>query len=369
MLIGSTRKMGTGTNVQDRLIALHDLDIPWRPADLEQRRGRMVRQGNANENVHLYRYVTTGTFDAVSYQTLEAKQRFIGQVMTNHPVGRSCEDIDQSALTYAQIKTACTGDSRFREQMQLQTDVQALLLQRTEHLNTQDEMREKIKRLPAKIEQAEALCTLMQQDYDRVSALPRDDKGLVFAIEINGETITDKTEAAKRVAAFYSAAAKNPGQDMMIGNFCGFPLSINCQMNHIFATLHGATQYTMELSMSTNYIVRGLQDLVNSIGRSLQKQTRGIGEMKVDLQQAQERADKPFPMEAELAEKTARLTELSDELRREAMARTQGGERPGRQTFYFDKKRRADMRTASAKAGQTADKAEPQRAEDVRNVG
>ncbi len=138
VLIGSTRKMGTGTNVQDRLIALHDLDIPWRPADLEQRRGRMVRQGNVNEKVHLYRYVTTGTFDAVSYQTLEAKQRFIGQVMTNHPVGRSCEDIDQSALTYAQIKTACTGDSRFREQMQLQTDVQALQLQRTEHLNTQD---------------------------------------------------------------------------------------------------------------------------------------------------------------------------------------------------------------------------------------
>lgn len=352
VLIGSTPKMGTGTNVQDKLIALHDLDIPWRPADLEQRRGRMVRQGNENDKVHLYRYVTTGTFDAVSYQTLEAKQKFIGQVMTSQPVGRSCEDIDQSALSYAQIKAACTGDGRFKEKMQLETEVQALQIQRTEHLNTQDEMREKVAKLPHKIFMAEGNLSLIQLDYNQVAALPRDENGLQFSIDINGETITDKTEAAKRVSAYFSAAGKNPGQDIMVGNFCGFPLSITCQMNHIFATLHGQTTHTAELSISTNYIVRGLQDLVNGIGRKLQKQTREIAEMKVDLQQAKDRADQPFPQETELTQKSERLASLSDALRKEAMAKMLGGEKQGRQTFYFDRNRRNELRNAAKQAGQ-----------------
>ncbi len=352
VLIGSTPKMGTGTNVQDKLIALHDLDIPWRPADLERRRGRMVRQGNENDKVHLFRYVTTGTFDAVSYQTLEAKQKFIGQVMTNQAVGRSCEDIDQSALSYAQIKAACTGDLRFKEKMQLETDVQSLRLQRTEHLNTQDEMREKVAKLPDQIQAAEQKVALIQQDYDSVSQLPRDENGLQFSIDVNSKTITDKTEAAKRVSAYFSAAAKNPGQDIMIGNFCGFPLSINCQMNHIFATLHGQASHTAELSMSTNYIVRGLQDMVNGIGRKLQKKTREIAEMKVDLQQAKERADQPFPLEAELTEKSERLSSLSDALRKEAVARLKDGAKQGRQTFYFDRNRRNELRNAAKQAGQ-----------------
>lgn len=352
VLIGSTPKMGTGTNVQDRLIALHDLDIPWRPADLEQRRGRMVRQGNKNDKVHLFRYVTTGTFDAVSYQTLEAKQKFIGQVMTNQTIGRSCEDIDQSALSYAQIKAACTGDGRFKEKMQLESEVQTLKIQRTEHLNTQDEMREIISTLPDKIAMAEKKLALVQFDYNHVVSLPRDENGLLFSIDINGETITDKTEAAKRVAAYFSAASKNPGEDIMIGNFCGFPLSINCQMNHIFATLHGQTTHTAELSMSSNYIVRGLQDIVNSIGRKLQNQTREISEMKVDLQQAKDRADQPFPFESELTQKSERLAVLSDALRKEAMAKMLNGEKQGRKTFYFDRNRRNELRAESKQAGQ-----------------
>lgn len=368
VIIGSTRKMGTGTNVQDKLIALHDLDIPWRPADLEQRRGRMVRQGNESERVHLYRYVTKGTFDAVSYQTLEAKQRFISQIMTTKSAARSCEDIDQSALTYAQIKAACTGDSRFQEQMQLQADVQALRLQRSEHLNAQDEMREKVAKLPHQIFMAEGRLSLIQQDYRRVSALPRDDNGITFAIEIDGKEITDKTEAAKLVAAFFNEAKKNPGQDIMVGNFCGFPLTVNCQMNHIFASLHGAVTYTGELSMSNGYIVRGLQDIVNGIGRELQKQTRAISEMQVDLRQAEERANQPFPYEEELEEKSARLETLSDALRKEAMANTNGSQQ-GRQTFYFDKTRRTELRTVSAQAAQMPGKAEPQQNNDSPHVG
>ena len=123
--------------------------------------------------------------------------------------------------------------------------------------------------------------------------LPRDENGLQFSIDVNGETITDKTEAAKRVSAYFSAAAKNPGQNIMIGNFCGFPLSITCQMNHIFATLHGQAAHTAELSISTNYIVRELQDMVNGISRKLQKNTREIAEMKVDLQQANRQVSYP----------------------------------------------------------------------------
>lgn len=122
ILLGSTGKMGTGTNVQDRIIALHDLDVPWRPSDLEQRRGRMVRQGNINDKVHLYRYVTKGTFDAYSYQLLEKKQKFISQIMTSKEPGRKCADVDQAALTYSEIKALCTGDERIREKLTLETE-------------------------------------------------------------------------------------------------------------------------------------------------------------------------------------------------------------------------------------------------------
>lgn len=350
VLLGSTPKMGTGTNVQDRLIALHDLDIPWRPADLEQRRGRMVRFGNVNDQVHLYRYVTKGTFDAVSYQTLEAKQKFISQAMSSSCATRSCEDIDQSALTYAQIKVSCTGDTRFREQMQLQADVQTLTLQKKEHMNTQDEMYEKIRTLPQQIEQAEVKLEQVQLDYNHLASLPRDAQGLLFAIEINGETITDKTEAAKAVAKFYPIAEKNPGQEIMIGNFCGFPLSITCQMNHMYANLHGARMYSNELSTATNYIVRGLQETVNQVGKQLQGTKNAIAAMKVDLQQAQERAGQPFPLEAELKEKSARLDTLSEALRHEAMAKTAEGKAEGRTTFYFDKAKRSQTRETAAKA-------------------
>ena len=173
----------------------------------------------------------------------------------------------------------------------------------------------------------------------------------IYKLDINGETLTDKTEAAKRVSAYFSAASKNPGKDIMVGNFCGFPLSINSQMNHIFATLHGQTAHTAELSMSTNYIVRGLQDIVNGIARKLQKQTREIAEMKVDLQQAQERADQPFPLEIELTQKSDRLATLSDALRKEAMARANNGEKPGRKTFYFDRERRDKLRNTAKQAG------------------
>ncbi|HAG14151.1 MAG TPA: hypothetical protein DCG49_09855 [Ruminococcus sp.] len=235
--------------------------------------------------------------------------------------------------------------------MQLETDVQTLRLQRTEHLNTQDEMREKVAKLPDQIQAAEQKLTLIRKDYDSVSLLPRDDQGIEFSIDINGETLTDKTEAAKRVSAYFSAASKNPGKDIMVGNFCGFPLSINSQMNHIFATLHGQTAHTAELSMSTNYIVRGLQDIVNGIARKLQKQTREIAEMKVDLQQAQERADQPFPLEAELTQKSDRLATLSEALRKEAMARANNGEKPGRKTFYFDRERRDKLRNTAKQAG------------------
>lgn len=145
-MIGSTAKMGTGTNVQDRLVALHDLDIPWRPADLEQRRGRMVRQGNINKQVHLYRYVTKGTFDAYSYQTLEAKQRFISQIITSKTPARTCEDVDQQALSYSEIKALCTGDERIKELMVLESEVKELKSMQSEYQNVHYDMQDKLQR-------------------------------------------------------------------------------------------------------------------------------------------------------------------------------------------------------------------------------
>lgn len=134
MLLGSTAKMGTGTNVQKKLIAVHDLDIPWRPADLEQRAGRIIRQGNENKNVQIFRYVTKGTFDAYSYQTLENKQRFISQIMTSKTPARKCEDVDQQALTYSEIKALCTGDERIKEKLMLENDVKELRVLAAEHI-------------------------------------------------------------------------------------------------------------------------------------------------------------------------------------------------------------------------------------------
>ena len=205
VLLGSTAKMGTGTNVQKKLVAVHDLDIPWRPADLEQRAGRIIRQGNENKNVEIYRYVTKGTFDAYSYQTLENKQKFISQIMTSKTPARKCEDVDQQALTYSEIKALCTGDERVKEKLMLDNEVKELRVLSAEHQNTKYEMEDKVNRFPQREQKLLDQLEHLKADRETIRNLPVDleTKMPEFKITIEGTEYTDRKEAAE---AFEKAA-------------------------------------------------------------------------------------------------------------------------------------------------------------------
>lgn len=186
VLLGSTSKMGTGTNCQKKLIALHNLDIPWRPSDLQQRIGRIERQGNQNSVAHVFNYVTKGSFDAYLYQTLEAKQRFIGQIMTSKTPARTCEDVDQQALNYSEIKALCTGDERIKEKMMLDNEVKELNLLKVEHTNMVFDMQQTVVVTPAKIEKAEKRLDNLKADRETLRQIPIDEetKLPVFRITI-----------------------------------------------------------------------------------------------------------------------------------------------------------------------------------------
>ena len=195
MLIGSTAKMGAGTNVQDRLIASHDLDCPWRPGDLEQRAGRIVRQGNQNKEVQIFRYVTESTFDAYLWQTVENKQKFISQIMTSKSPVRSCEDVDETALSYAEIKALCAGDPRIKEKMDLDVEVAKLKLMKADHDNKRFKLQDSLrKKFPESIKRNSELLAGLEQDLETVKAHPLPEKGFV-GMEVNGDFLTDKENA------------------------------------------------------------------------------------------------------------------------------------------------------------------------------
>ena len=192
VLMGSTFKMGAGMNVQDRLVALHDLDCPWRPGDLEQRGGRIIRQGNRNKEVHIYRYVTEGTFDAYLWQTIENKQRFISQIMTSKSPVRSCEDIDETALSYAEIKALCAGDERIKEKMDLDVDVARLRLMRASHQSQQYKLEDNLLRyFPEQIEAAKNAIAGLETDMQTVAAHPHRTDGSA-GMEAKGDLLTDQ---------------------------------------------------------------------------------------------------------------------------------------------------------------------------------
>lgn len=198
VLLGSTFKMGAGTNVQDRLVALHDLDCPWRPGDLEQRKGRIVRQGNGNEQVHIFRYVTEGTFDSYLYQTVETKQKFISQIMSSKSPVRSCEDIDETALSYAEIKALCAGNPLIKERMDLDIDVSRLRLMKADHQSKQFRLEDNLlKYFPEQIEQSKGFIRGFQADMVTLTAHPHPLDGF-SGMEVRGDHLTDKENAVPR---------------------------------------------------------------------------------------------------------------------------------------------------------------------------
>ncbi|MEE0265319.1 MAG: YodL domain-containing protein [Acutalibacteraceae bacterium] len=343
VLIGSTGKMGTGTNVQDRIIALHDLDVPWRPSDLEQRRGRMVRQGNINKNVHLFRYVTKGTFDAYSYQILEKKQKFISQIMTSKAPARKCSDVDQEALTYSEIKALCTGDERIKEKLTLENRVAELSLYRTEYFNTKYELEDKVTAYPDKREQLCNRITNIKADIEKSKQILLDDENMpIFKATIGGTEYTDRKEATQ---ALFSAvnSAKNPnnkGKTLSIGDVYGFPIELKNEgyfLDDIKATIVGAERYTVTFTDSASSNLKKLEKAISQFENHLFRQTSELNKLDIDYESAKEMLAKPFEFEDELNTKSKRLTLITDELNTEAMSKL-NSEEPKKRTHLFGKK-------------------------------
>ena len=319
--------MGTGTNVQNKLIAVHDLDIPWRPADLEQRAGRIIRQGNENPNVEIYRYVTKGTFDAYSYQTLEKKQRFISQIMTSKDPGtmmRKCEDVDQQALSFAEIKALCTGDERIKEKLMLDNEVKELQALVSDHTNTIYEMQDKVARFP---EQEKRLLTALDNlkaDRKHLRTLPIDPetKLPVFKITIDGKEYTERREAAN---AFEKAALKLCKQydtPVKLGEFQGFPLTVTVNSNWkgggMIAELSGAYPHSVKLGENFLGNLRRMENALYKIDTKISDVQAELARLRVDFAEAEKIISEPFPQEQELKDKEDRLKTLTEELNKAA---------------------------------------------------
>ena len=343
VLLGSTGKMGTGTNCQKKLIALHNLDIPWRPSDLQQRIGRIERQGNQNSVAHVFNYVTKGSFDAYLYQTLEAKQRFIGQIMTSKTPARTCEDVDQQALNYSEIKALCTGDERIKEKMMLDNEVKELNLLKAEHTNTVFDMQQTVAVTPAKIEKAEERLENLKADRETLRQLPIDEetKLPVFKITIAGTEYTDRKEAAQALEdTVLDFVKKSSDSEKEIGEFQGFKLSVKAVMfgnePDISITMKGNAEHSCTLTSSFSANLKRMESTLYKIDQTISDAQNNVNKLKMDLENARRIVNTPFPQQAELEQKTERLASLTDELNQAAMEAKKNAPEKQR-TCYFER--------------------------------
>lgn len=343
VLLGSTGKMGTGTNCQKKLIALHNLDIPWRPSDLQQRIGRIERQGNQNSVAHVFNYVTKGSFDAYLYQTLEAKQRFIGQIMTSKTPARTCEDVDQQALNYSEIKALCTGDERIKEKMMLNNEVKELNLLKAEHTNTVFDMQQTVAVTPAKIENAEIRLENLKADRETLRQLPIDEetKLPIFKITIAGTEYTDRKEAAQALEdTVLDFVKKSSDSEKEIGEFQGFKLSVKAVMfgnePDISITMKGNAEHKCALTSSFSANLKRMESTLYKIDQTINDTQNSINKLKMDLENAMRIVDTSFPQQAELEEKTERLTALTEKLNQAAMEAKKNAPEKQR-TCYFER--------------------------------
>ena len=314
VLMGSTFKMGAGMNVQDRLIALHDLDAPWRPGDLEQRSGRIIRQGNQNKEVHIYRYVTEATFDAYLWQTLENKQKFISQIMTSKSPVRSCEDIDETALSYAEIKALCAGDDRIREKMDLDVDVARLKLMKANHQSQQYRLEDNILRnFPAQIEQNMGYIAGFQADMATLAEHPHPQDGFA-GMTVRGDNLIDKENAG---AALLDAMKEVKGlEPVPIGNYRGFQMSLTLEDfgKQYILTLKGKMSHRVELGKDARGNLIRIDNALSNMESRLARVQEKLDTLHAQMETAKAELGKPFPQEQELKEKSARLAELNIEL-------------------------------------------------------
>lgn len=348
ILLGSTSKMGTGTNVQDKIIALHDLDVPWRPSDLEQRRGRMVRQGNINEKVHLYRYVTKGTFDAYSYQLLEKKQKFISQVMTSKAPGRKCADVDQAALTYSEIKALCTGDERIREKLTLENQVKELQALKSEYSSTKYELEDKVNAYPEARKKLLMDIGNVSKDLETVKSIPYNTKDGNYQVEITlgADTYSLRDEEARKAAtkALTNAFAQvkgdaNKNKRVNIGQLANFGIEVindGYFFDKITATLRGNYAYSVELGVSNPVNLKKIENLLFKVENVLNDKKSELNKLDIDYKTAQNMLNKPFEFEDELNSSTKRLDELTTALNIEMSEQHKSADKP-KKTHYFGK--------------------------------
>ena len=311
VLLGSTAKMGAGTNVQDKLIALHDLDCPWRPSDLQQRLGRIVRQGNENEEVEIYRYVTEGTFDAYLYQLVENKQKFIAQIMTSKAPVRVADDVDETALSYSEIKALATGNPLIIEKCNLDMEVARLNMLKASHLNQVYALEELVyRKYPEEITRLTELIAGYEKDVALAAAHPKAQEGFC-GMEVEGRHYTEKEDAGK---AIIDVCTRMTGSDaVLLGQYRGFSmvLAYDGRSNEYRITLKGTLSHTVTLGPDVFGNITRLDNALENLAGSLQAEQNSLEETKAQLENARTELAAPFAREEELAEKTDRLKELN----------------------------------------------------------
>ena len=311
VLLGSTAKMGAGTNVQTLLVAVHHLDVGWRPSDMTQRNGRIIRQGNQNKQVYVYNYVTESTFDAYLYQTLENKQKFISQIMTSKSPMRSCDDIDEQALSYAEIKALCAGDPRIREKMDLDVQVAKLKVLRGDFQNQKYRLEDKLlKTFPEEIQKQKTRIAALQQDSQIAAAHPQDKENFC-GMTIKGMVYDDKKAAGERLLL---ARQEMPNADMMLlGTYRGFELNIRFDSfkNEHQAVLRAELSYPVSLGDDARGNITRLDNAIDNFADRIADAENALQNLEQQKQAAEIEVAKPFAQEEELAEKSARLAELN----------------------------------------------------------
>ena len=311
VLLGSTAKMGAGTNVQTLLVAVHHLDVGWRPSDMTQRNGRIIRQGNQNKQVYVYNYVTESTFDAYLYQTLENKQKFISQIMTSKSPMRSCDDIDEQALSYAEIKALCAGDPRIREKMDLDVQVAKLKVLRGDFQNQKYRLEDKLlKTFPEEIQKQKTRIAALQQDSQIAAAHPQDKENFC-GMTIKGMVYDDKKAAGERLLL---ARQEMPSADMMLlGTYRGFELNIRFDSfkNEHQAVLRAELSYPVSLGDDARGNITRLDNAIDNFADRIADAENALQNLEQQKQAAEVEVAKPFAQEEELAEKSARLAELN----------------------------------------------------------
>ena len=314
VLLGSTAKMGAGTNVQSRLVAVHHLDVGWKPSDMTQRNGRIIRQGNMNKEVKVFNYVTEGTFDSYLYQTLENKQRFISQIMTSKSPVRSCEDVDEQALSYAEIKALCAGNPLIKEKMDLDVQVAKLKVLKADHQSQKFRLQDKLlTKFPADIQETNAYIAGLKADAQIAAAHPQVQEGFC-GMTIKGVTYDEKKTAGERLVL---ACSELPNaEEKVIGSYRGFELSLRFDAfrTEYQALLKGQRKYTVPLGTDPLGNIIRLDNSLNNFPERINSAENELATLHQQQAAAQIEVEKPFPQEEELAEKSARLAELNAQL-------------------------------------------------------